>query len=344
MTTRRSQVDEFVALTPSDASYFRAVILFGRNVASYKFALGASLIELSREERDLVPLEDLAVPFARHLTEHLERVDTQGTSASSRFLDACRSFNAGELTEDALRETTARLGFQNVIDAFHVVGGGDIPVRFFEDERRQNGGIRLTDRLHELARTGQGENLPAEVEARWRLVETSWDLNLPARALEVSYEPDGELLVVNARANDRITLTGVRDALNGYQKGRCMYCGAGLSIAGSGGSTVHVDHVIPRVLMERLGGPRNLDGVWNLVLACASCNLEKSARVPGIGCLKQVYRRNEYLIGSHHPLRETLIAQTGPDSAARKDFLLAAYSEAVPLGVWDKDCREREDL
>ncbi|HYZ34287.1 MAG TPA: hypothetical protein VE684_18615 [Crenalkalicoccus sp.] len=30
--------------------------------------------------------------------------------------------------------TTARLGFVNVLDAFHVVGSRPVPVRFFEDE------------------------------------------------------------------------------------------------------------------------------------------------------------------------------------------------------------------
>ena len=344
MSARSNPVDEFVARTPTDESYFRAVILFGRNVASYKFALGKSLIDMAQDGRESVSLDELAVPFSRHLTEHLRGVDTQGTSSSSRFLDTCRSFNTGEINEEQLREATARLGFANVIDAFHVVGGGDIPVRFFEDERSQGGGIRLTPRLHDLVESEQAANLPLEIEARWRLVETSWDLNLPARTLQVMLEPDSELLVVNTAANDRVNLAGVRDALNGYQKGRCFYCGEPISINDSDGEPVHVEHVVPRTLMDRTGVPWNLDGVWNLVLACSDCNLAKSARVPGIDCLAQVHRRNEYLIGSHHPLRETLIAQTGANPAARRDFLLAAYSEAIPLGVWDAECGSRTVL
>ena len=337
-------VGEFVARTPSDASFFRAVILFGRNVASYKFALGKTLVELALYEQEEVSLEDLAVPFSRHLTEHLRSVDTQGTSKSSRFLDTCRSFNAGEIDDGQLVEATARLGFVNVIDAFHVVGTDDVPIRFFVDERQKGGGIRLTGPLLDLVRSEQAPNLPLEIEARWRLVETSWDLNLPARSLQVTFEPETDLLVVKESATDRVNLTGVRDALNGYQKGRCFYCGDTISISGVTGAQVHVEHVVPRTLMERAKVPWNLDGVWNLVLACPNCNLSKSARVPGIECLAQVHRRNEYLIGSHHPLRETLIAQTGPDAASRRGFLLAAYNEAVPLGVWKSECGSREDL
>ncbi len=51
-----------------------------------------------------------------------KEVDTQSTSTSSRLLDACRHFNAGIITEDELVTTTALLGFDNVIDAFHAVG------------------------------------------------------------------------------------------------------------------------------------------------------------------------------------------------------------------------------
>jgi hypothetical protein len=94
-------------------------------------------------------LDELAVPFARHLCEHLELCDKQGTFAKSRFLDGCRAYNRGDLTEAQLIEQTARLGFNNVIDAFHVVNQGDVPVRFFIDERRQSAkGIRLTDEVH----------------------------------------------------------------------------------------------------------------------------------------------------------------------------------------------------
>ena len=46
-------------------NYWRAVILFGQNVASYKFSLAKSLIELSNHGRESVRLEDLAEPFSR---------------------------------------------------------------------------------------------------------------------------------------------------------------------------------------------------------------------------------------------------------------------------------------
>src|SRR5262249_5172787 len=156
------------------------IILCGRNVASYKFALGKTLLEAAQKGQTFVPLTDLALPFARHIAEHLKLADKQATSPSSQFLNSCRKFNRGELREEELAEVAVRLGFNNVIDAFHVVGNGNLPVRFYADERATPGkGIRLTDELLRLTELYQHRNLPLEVEARWRLVETAWELNLP---------------------------------------------------------------------------------------------------------------------------------------------------------------------
>ena len=174
----------FIEVQPTLENYWRSIILFGRNVASYKFALGKSLLELSRQGKEIVTLDDLAEPFARHICEHLQLADKQATSKSSRFLTACRKFNAGEVEREELLDTTAKLGFANVIDAFHVVHDGDIDVRFFTDERKgKEKGIRLTEDLFKLSEQYQYRNLPTEIEARWRLVETAWALNLPRHVL-----------------------------------------------------------------------------------------------------------------------------------------------------------------
>jgi hypothetical protein len=130
---------DFLAKSPTLDSNWRAVVLFGRNVTSYKFALAKTLLEIADRADDRVALEDLAAPFARHLCEHLGRVDKQATSRSSQFLEACRPFNKGELPEEKLVQTTVRLGFNNVIDAFHVVSAGPVPVRFFVNERNAGG-------------------------------------------------------------------------------------------------------------------------------------------------------------------------------------------------------------
>jgi hypothetical protein len=316
---------------PSRESYWRAVILFGRNVASYKFALGKSLIELSAGGKRFLTLEELADPFSKSLVEHLKESPKQTTSPSSRFLDACRKYGEGEISKGHLIDETVRLGFNNVIDAFHVVNTGEIPIRFYIDRRKDKpGGIELTDDFFRLKETLQFGNLPAEVESRWRLVETAWGLQLPSRML-LDYNPTTEMLVTTAAR--RTSVTACRDALNGYQKGKCFYCFADISVDRRSAHLADVDHFVPHMLMPQLS-LANVDGVWNLVLACRGCNRGvdgKSSRIPVRALLERLHTRNEFYIGSHHPLRETLMAQTGATVDERVSFLKTIYREAQSL-------------
>ena len=43
----------FLEVSPSREDYWRSVVLFGLNVASYKFALAKSLLEIAATERTL---------------------------------------------------------------------------------------------------------------------------------------------------------------------------------------------------------------------------------------------------------------------------------------------------
>ncbi len=154
-------------------SYWRAIILFGNNAASYKFALARSLLTLVTDERTFVTLDELAVPYYQFIAEHIKQADKQGQRPTGPFLDACRRFSRGEISADEMQHVTVARGFQNVINAFHNVNRLPIPVPFFVDERRTKHGISITDSLLRLKASIQYDNLPLEVEARWRLVETA---------------------------------------------------------------------------------------------------------------------------------------------------------------------------
>lgn len=316
---------------------WRAITLFGRNVASYKFALEEALLTLRPAGGDVIKLDDLATPFARALCRHLKMEDKQATSRSSSFLDACRQFNKGAITEDKLREITVAKGFNNVIDAFHVVGRADVPDRFFDDERTTAGGVRVTDAFSRLLEASGSSDMPNEVEARWRLVETAWRLQIGPAMLATYDESSGSIFLPD-RANRRRAVTSCRDALNGYQQGKCFYCSAPISTADPS-TLADVDHFFPHALKRtEVGGI--VDGMWNLVLACRGCNRGaggKFHQVPAEYLLARLHARNEYLIGSHHPLRETLILQTGGTESARREFLrrLDAVSVRHLIHRWE---------
>ena len=321
------------------SDYWRAIILFGRNVASYKFALAKTLLELKPESGQLLKMSDIAPAFSRHITEHLKIADKQGTSQSSNFLDSCRKFNKGELAVNELMEATVRFGFVNVIDAFHVVAQKEVPVRFYIDERKEKNGIRITDEFSKLLASSQSTALPHETESRWRLVETAWELGVSRSLLSIQHDPDQNQLIAQMTNNRRRSVTGSREALNGYQKGKCFYCGEPIAAGHEGIRDVEVDHFFPHVLKQFGFGPI-IDGIWNLVLACPDCNRGpqgKFARVPSLQLLRKLHERNEFLINSHHPLRETLMMQTGTVEQARARFLndMRNKARAALIHTWD---------
>lgn len=324
-------IEEFKEQYPSLDSYWRSIILFGRNVASYKFALAKSLLEIAPTGKTHITLEELSVPFSKHLCEHIAKSPRQATSQSSAFLDACKDFNAGKITQTQLINVTTAKGFNNVIDAFHVVNRGAIPVEFYtKDYSNGRKQIILTDEIFKLQELPFAENFAIETESRWNLVETAWDLNISRNLLNVRYDDASKIFFVDDKFR-RKDVTSARGALNGYQKGKCFYCFDDITVSDDSTNTCDVDHFFPHTL-QPLFSDINLDGVWNLVLTCPKCNRGedgKFALVPATKYLTRLHRRNEFLISSHHPLRETIIKQTGATEAERRSFLASVDQRAI---------------
>jgi hypothetical protein len=156
----------------------------------------------------------------------------------------------------------------------------------------------------------------------------------------IEYAKEGDQLYVKDQ-DGRVAVTSARHALNGYQKGHCFYCFASIS-ANDGNAAVEVDHFFPWSWSTRniLGGNININGVWNLVLSCIACNRGsggKSDLVPSLKLIERLHRRNEFLVASHHPLRETLMMQTGLSEQDRVAFLQQNYNLAITsrIASWD---------
>lgn len=332
--------EDFYSHDPAVEDYWRGIVLFGRNVASYKFALAKSLLDLSPQSGQLLKMADIAPKFAQNVSEHMRVADKQCKATSSKYLNACRQFNSGEIDDIALVEQTVRYAFNNVIDAFHVVGERETSTRFFVDERKVHGGIRITEEFSALRETAQNGNLHDEVEARWRLVETAWELKVSRGLLCIEHDPASMSLFAVDKSRRQRAVTSSRSALNGYQKGKCFYCNCDIFVNGQTSNT-DVDHFFPHVL-KQFGFGSQVDGVWNLVLACRECNRGtkgKFARVPSVRLLAKLSKRNKFLIVSHHPLRETLLMQTGESKAARNVFLNKRHQMArtALLHIWEPE-------
>jgi hypothetical protein len=328
--TTRFQIND-----PSIESQWRAIILFGKNSATYKFAFAKALLDLVEEQKTRISLTELAIPFADSIIDHLRVNDKQGSSITSKFLKGCRDYIKGNISKEQLYSLTEENGFVDVVDAFQNVNGGIIPNPFYEKNySRGNKEIVITDNLLKIKDLFQFRNLEQEVEARWNLVETAWNLKINPNLLEVMYDENKSLFFIESNLMRRIDITSVRDSLNGYQKGKCFYSYKDISINSNDFENCDVDHFLPHAnkLIHSKNGA-NINGVWNLVLADKKINSSKNSKIPEERFLHRLYNRNEFYIESKHPLAETIINQTGSTKESRRKFLATQYNLALSHSI-----------
>lgn len=219
-----------------------------------------------------------------------------------------------QITEDQMLHVVRAEGFKYVL--FHRLPGKKQATPFFHKglEGKQQG-IFLTDELFHLFENPNINNLSAEIEGRWNLVESAW---CEENEIVIQYDIDTEKffylkLVSNnsfMHSHLRTDLTSVRKPLNGYQKGKYFYCS--ISIESKQENTCNVDHVIPMSIQYGSTYDLQLNEAWNLVLACQSCNGResdnKAGNMPMYQFIESLYRRNEYFIesfkGKHHTYNE----------------------------------------
>ena len=326
---------QFQINDPSLESQWRALILFGKNSATYKFEFAKCLLELVDKETTKISLTELSKPFSKNIIEHLKENDKQGNSKSSSFLNVCRNYIKGKISDNELWLKTEKLGFVNVVDAFQNLNGAQIPDIFYEKNYKSGKKeIVIKDNLLKLKESFHFQNFNQEVEARWNLVETAWNLNLNPKLLEVKYDEDKSLFFLENDFMRRTDITSVRDSLNGYQKGKCFYSFQDISVVSGSANLCEVDHFFPHInktIHNEFGA--NINGVWNLVLANKDVNRNKSAKIPEKRFLQRLFNRNEFYIQSKHPLAETIINQTGNTKQKRIEFLNKQYQLALNSAI-----------
>ena len=293
------------------------------------------MLELIEKEKTKISLDELAIPFANSIVEHLKKNDKQGNASSSKFLEGCRNYINEKITKEDLYSLTEKYGFVNVVDAFQNVNGGIIPNPFYEKNYNQGKKeIVITDNLLKIKELFQYRNFEQEVEARWNLVETAWNLQINPNLLEVKYDENKSLFFIESNLMRRVDITSVRDSLNGYQKGKCFYSYQDISINKNDQNICEVDHFLPHSnkLAHSTTGT-NINGVWNLVLADSKINLNKKAKIPEKRFIHRLFNRNEFYIESKHPLAETIINQTGLTKETRRKFLETQYNLALKQSI-----------
>ncbi|MGP4085396.1 HNH endonuclease [Streptomyces sp. KR55] len=333
----------FYAQDASARTSWRLAVLMGANSRTYKFALGTALLDAAGRGQSEIPLAELAAPYALELARHLGDAPQAPEGVALRDSDfltiakeeRAETLNAGQPTERLL-EAAARSMPAMVMQKFHNLRGGtQVPHRFFEPagNPRQHV-VRLTPDALRVARSEQAAGLRTELDARWSIVESSFAAGVGRSLIEDGVAVDWDSLKLTDKKRRR-SVAKVADALIGFQHGRCLICDEVVS----SGQAVAVDHVFPFALMQRLHSVRawagpDLDALWNLAPAHATCNGGKSDRLPFTVEVHRLALRNEAIMDSPHPLKKTLQlslqqALGGRRSTSWPEFLLAVWDLAI---------------
>lgn len=293
-----------------EKDYWRSILLFGLNTATYKIALGQALIYFARNDKSVVTINELAEHFFDLYMERLKKGMPQlflpnRMTVMERYVN---EFNLGKIDRNEAIDKVAQNAFGDVIPRFHTVNNEKLPLSFYEFKENK---MVLTDSVFKIFSEENSEQLENELLSRWDLLEAAFAIkreNIPlVNDIRKFYLEKGY---------SRKNITHMVPALSGYQNGICFYCSEVMS-----NNDIHVDHVIPRQLL-------NHDSVWNLVLAHSFCNEQKSDFLPPLSYVGKLIDRNEYLIHSNHPLKHELIKDIGVDSKTRKENILKIYEDA----------------
>jgi len=276
--------------------FWRGIILYGINAATYKMALGKSLLALAVRGNTSVPWEDLSREFLQQYVDRLAQGGRPQMGIPSRKTTMERivaRYTGGAISLDEAVQEVAREGFTDVIPRFQTIGTDKeiVAGRFYEFDFGKN--LTLKDATFALAEGNQGELLD-ELESRWSLLEGAFIINQGNSQLANNVR-ETYLLQGYARTN----LTQNTPFLQAYQGNVCFYCSEQME-----DGDVHIDHVLPRQVICH-------DEIWNLVLSHSTCNMLKSDRLVAAHYVVKLIARNENIMGSNHPWKHKISAQLG---------------------------------
>ena len=129
--------------------FWRAIILYGLNQATYKIALGQSLIRFTEQQKNSVSMNELAADFFYMYLERLKHGKPQlatpnRQTAMERIVN---EYNLKKITQTQAIEKVEREAFNDVIDRFHTVDGLETPVKFYE---KTDKGLIIFDNVYDI--------------------------------------------------------------------------------------------------------------------------------------------------------------------------------------------------
>ena len=312
------EVSEFLHEDSDSINTLRTLVLFGRNVSTYKFALCHTLMNLS--SRSELSYEDIKDPFMRIIVDHYKKNPNQFNAGENKLTAQIALYIKDSCSWDELLTVAEKSIFNNVFDAFQNVGKGTIDdnYRLFEHDKTSKKLI-LTDNLNLVLEDEKVKNyIINENEARWQIVEEAWACKLSPNLLV--YNNEDKIFISNSKIR-RVNLRSAVDVLLPYQKGKCFYCNRKINSF----ALTHeddfpdVDHFLPFSLVQKNKDiALSSDGVWNLVIACKSCNRGANGKFdapPVKKFYEKLKKRNILYVEEHrHSLKNSILHSLGTTS------------------------------
>ncbi len=308
---------------PTVKDYWRAIILYGSNMSTYKMGLGHLLINYASKNSEKIPLQELSEDFIDLYSDKIKNNKHQSsrrkingkeknlTYVEQEFL---KIEQEGKSKEKAIKSVLTNSLKKMVLIKFHTLFKKEIPDPFYDVT---NTHLVLQKNLLDLFSDKQNQSLDTELMSRWDLLEFGFE-NVSG---EESIEVDEKLEFV-LKKTKRTQISRLRPVLNGYQDGVCFFCGVKFDIDGK----MHVDHLIPRDAVKH-------DQIWNLVLSCESCNLWKSNHLPQKHFVQKLIDRNEFVLQSDLPLKEHLRKVLGTETEIREQLVWNQHKIAKNKGL-----------
>jgi len=306
---------------PTSKDFWRAIILYGDNMSTYKMGLGDLLINYANKNVQKIPLRDLSEDFldlyqdrTKNGKPQSRRKIVNGIETGLTYVEQeSRKIQQDDKKKEKSVDVVLEKALKNmVLKKFHTIFKRQIPDPFYEVT---NSHLILQDNLLNIFTDQQNKPMNQELFSRWDLLEFGFENTRGEESIEVDF--DSEIVI---KKNQRSQISRLRPILNGYQRGKCFYCGLDLD------GTIDVDHVIPWSAIHH-------DEIWNLVLAHDECNKQKLAYLPPKPFVEKLIQRNEIVLQSDLPLKEELKKVLGNTPVKRNETVWSQYTIAKNTGL-----------
>ena len=297
---------------PTDKDYWRGIVLYGKNQSTYKMALGEILLNYAKQNHAKISMTELSEDFLATYENRIKSGKPQNKTLGRQTYveqEILKLRADSQKREDSIEIIKEKALKNMVLQKFHTLFNKPIPKPFYTISDDQNY-LLLQDNLIDLFSDKNDQTLRDELHSRWDLLEHAFADSKHEESLDID-----EQLEFVRRREKRLPLTPLIPVLNGYQQGRCFYCGEQLY------EPIHVDHVIPYQAIQH-------NEIWNLVLSHEACNEGKSDNIPPLQFIENLIARNEFVLQSQLPLREELKKVLGNTPQERRHKVEYQYVAA----------------